>query len=97
MSLSLILSLLLSCKCHKINHNCSGSHVDSPDWIENEKATINPINKKDKCFQYAVTVALNHKEIKKQSQGTTKIQPFVNKYNWEDIQFPSEKKLFKKV
>ena len=26
---------------------------------------INPINKKDKCFQYAVTVALNYEEIKK--------------------------------
>ena len=35
----------------------------SPDWITNKKATINPINKKDsKCFQLAVTVALNHEE-----------------------------------
>ena len=31
-----------------------------------KKATINPINKKDnKCFQYAVKVALNHEKIKK--------------------------------
>ena len=41
----------------------SGSYIDSPDWIKNKNATINPINKKDdKCFQYTVTVALNHKE-----------------------------------
>ena len=34
--------------------------------MKNKKATINPINKKDhKCFQYAVTVSLNHKEIGK--------------------------------
>ena len=40
--------------------NRSGSYIDSPDWIKNKKATINTINKKDnKCFQYAVTVALN--------------------------------------
>ena len=33
-----------------------------------KKATINPINKKDsKCFQYAITVALNHEEIRKRS------------------------------
>ena len=26
-------------------------HIDSPDWIKNQKATKNPINKKDnKCF-----------------------------------------------
>ena len=48
-------------KCHKTNSNCGGSYVDSPDWIKNKKATINPINKKDnKCFQYALTVALNN-------------------------------------
>ena len=37
---------LLFYKCHKINRNCSGSYIDSPDWIK-EKVTISPINKKD--------------------------------------------------
>ena len=46
--------------------------MDSPDWTKNEKATINPINKKDNiCFQYAVTVALQHEEIKKYPQRIT--------------------------
>ena len=57
---------LLCYKCHKINPNRRRSNIDSPDWINNKKATINPINKKDnKCFQYAVTITLNNKEIKK--------------------------------
>ena len=48
---------LLYYKCHRINPNPSGSHIDFPDWIKNKKATINPINKKyHKCFRYAVTV-----------------------------------------
>ena len=52
---------LLYYKCHKINPIHCGSYIDSPDWIKIEKATINLINKKDnKCFQYAVTVALNY-------------------------------------
>ena len=35
-------------------------------WIKTKKATKNPINKNDsKCFQYTVTVTLNHEEIKK--------------------------------
>ena len=37
---------LLYFKCHKINPNRSRSYTDSPDWIKNKKATINPINKK---------------------------------------------------
>ena len=79
-------------KCHKINPNCSGSYIDFPDWIKNKKATISRFNKKDnKCFQYAVTVALNYEEIKKDPQRTTKIKPFINKCNWEGINFPSEK------
>ena len=45
------------------------SYIDSPDWIKNKNLTINPINKKDnKCFQYAVTVALNYEEIKTNPQ-----------------------------
>ena len=41
--------------------------------IKNKKATINPINKKDdKCFQYAVTVALNYEEIKKRNAKNNK-------------------------
>ena len=43
---------LLYYKCHNTNPNRGGSYTDSPDWIKNKKATINPVNKKDnKCFQ----------------------------------------------
>ena len=73
---------LLYYKCHIINFNRGGSYIDSPDWIKNKNATINPVSKKDnKCFQYAVTVALNYEEIKKDSQRITKIKPYKNKYN----------------
>ena len=37
---------LLYYKFHEINSNCGGSYIDSPYWIKNKKATINPINKK---------------------------------------------------
>ena len=47
--------------------------LDSPDWIKNKKAAINPINKKDNCFQYAVTVSLNYEELGKDSQRMTKL------------------------
>ena len=50
---------------------------------------MNPINNKDKkCFQYAVTVMLNYKKIKKDPQRITKIKTFINKYNWKEKRFP---------
>ena len=55
---------LLYYKRHKIDPNRGESYIGSPDGIKNKKATTNPINKKyNKCFQYAVTVALNHEKI----------------------------------
>ena len=83
---------LLYNKCHKINldhMDHAGSYIDSPDWIKNKNATINPINKKNKCFRYAVTVVLNF-EIKKDQQRITKIKPFINKHSWQAINYPSE-------
>ena len=48
--------------------------------LKKYKATLNPVNKKDnKCFQIAVSVALNHEEITKLSEIITKIQHFINK------------------
>ena len=55
------------------------------------KVTINHISKKDKkSFQYAVTVALNHEEIRKPASRTIQIKPFTNKYKLEGIKFPSK-------
>ena len=44
---------MLYYKCHKINF----IYIYSPGWIKKKKETKNPTN--FKCFQYAVTVALN--------------------------------------
>ena len=45
-----------------------------------QKVVMNPINKKDdKCYQYIVTVTLNHKKIKKDPQRIAQIKPFIDK------------------
>ena len=88
---------LLYYKLHRITRNRRGSYIDSPEWLKNKKATINPINKKDdNCFQYAITVALNCEEIGKNPERITKIKSFINKYNWKEIEFPSRKNDWKK-
>ena len=36
---------------NKVSLSRSGSYIDSPKWLKNKKATINPQNKKDdRCF-----------------------------------------------
>ena len=52
---------------NKISLNRRRSYIDSPEWLKNKKSTINPKNNDNKYFQYAVIVALNHKNIVKGS------------------------------
>ena len=74
---------LLYYKRHEISLNKGGSYTDSPRWLK-KKATINSKNNDGRCFQYAITVAFNHKKIKKDPQRITKIKPFIDQYNWKE-------------
>ena len=87
---------LLCYKFHKISLNRGGSYIDSPKWLKNKKATINSKNDDDKCFQYALTVALNYEQIKKDPQRISKIKSFIEQYDWRERDFPSHKKNWKK-
>ena len=81
---------------NKISLNRGGSYINSPEWLKNKKATINPKNNGDKCFQYALTVALNYQNIKNNPERVSKIKPFIDQYNWKEINFPSYKTYWKK-
>ena len=81
---------------NKISLSRGGSYIDSPKWLKNKKTTINPKTNDGKCFQYALTVALNYKQIKKDRQRISKIKPFIDKYNWKEIDFPAHSKDWKK-
>ena len=73
---------LLYFNLQKISLNRKGSsYIDSPKWLKNKKATINPKNNDNNCFQYALTVALNYNNIKKDPQRISKIKPFINQYD----------------
>ena len=81
---------------NKISINRGGSYIDSPKWLKDKKSTINPINNDYRCFQYAVTLALNLDKIRKNPQRISKIKPFIDQYNWKDIDFPATSKDWKK-
>ena len=58
---------LLYYKIQKIGLKRGLWYIDSPEWLKNKKAAINPKNNDDNCFQYTLTVALNHQNIEKKT------------------------------
>ena len=74
---------------HKIYLKRGGSYIETPEWIQNKKATINPKNDDEKCFQYAITIALNYDKMKKNHQRVSKIKKYTSQYDWSEINFPS--------
>ena len=58
-------------------------------WLRSKKEAI--ING-DNNFQNALDDALNYQNIEKHPQRIPKLKPYVNKYNWEGIEFPAEPK-----
>ena len=86
----------LNCDFNKISLNRGGSYIESPKWLKELKSTINPKNKDHKCFQYAVTLALNLDRIKRDHQRISKIKPFIDQYNWKVIEIPATSKDWKK-
>ena len=74
---------LLYYNVYKISLNRGGSYIDSPKWLKDKKATINPKNN-DNCFQYAITVVLNYQNINNPPERISNIDPF--------IEFSSNKK-----
>ena len=74
-----------------MNNNDVSTFVETPEWIKNKKCTINPQNKDNKCFQYSVTFSLYYNQINCHPQRTSKTKPFINNFNWKNINFPLAK------
>ena len=80
---------ILAIHFHNIKLKRGKSYIKSPEWISCKKATINPKDKDNKCFQYSITVALNHQEIENHPERISNIKPFIDMYNWKIIDFPT--------
>ena len=55
--------------------------------VEKQKGTINPKSNDDKCYEYSITAALNLEQIKSHPERISNIKPFINQYNWKEINF----------
>ena len=89
---------LLAYHLHKISLNRGSSYIHSPEWLKNKRATINPKNTRDsECFNYAIIAVLHHQEIERNPQRISKLKPFIDNYNWKDIEFPLHSKHWRKI
>ena len=65
---------LLEYHLHKISLNRGSSCIESNEWIKNKGVTANSKNKDNKCFQYAITAALNHHNIDNHPERISKLE-----------------------
>ena len=77
---------------NRVSINKGGSYIESPKWLKDKIFIVNQKNNDNKCFQYATTLALNFNKTDKTPQRISRIKPFIENYNWNDINFPATKK-----
>ena len=56
--------------------------------IRSKKAVLNPKCNDNNSFQYSITLSLYYKEIGNNFYRITKIKPYINNFNWNNINFP---------
>ena len=68
--------------------------VALPIWLKNLRCIINPVNNDNKCFQYTVA-HLYREEINENKGRMNKIKPYLQHFNFENINYPLRKKDYK--
>ena len=81
---------LLEYHFHKITLSRGSSYIPRLDWIANKKCTINPKNIKDnRSYLYAIVTVLNFHKIPNHPERISNLLPFIQNYNWGEINFPA--------
>ena len=72
--------------------------LNSLGWLQGKKeAIINNNNNNNNDFQNALDDALNYQTIETHPERISKLKSYINKYNWEGINFPAGSKEWKKI
>ena len=68
----------------------TGTYIQSPKWLEDKNATVNPRNVNDNyCFAYAATIAIYHNEIGRNLHRiSSKLIEYTDKLIFNGINFP---------
>ena len=63
---------------HKTSLRRGRSYIESPEWLRNKRAAINPKNDDDNCFQCALTVARDYDKIESHPERISNILLLLN-------------------
>ena len=72
------------------------SELNSLGWLRCKKEAIINNNNNNNNFQNALDDVLNYQTVEKDPQWISKLKPYINKYNWEGINFPAGSKEWQK-
>ena len=72
------------------------SELNSSGWLRGKKEAIINNTDNDNDFKNALDDALNYQTIKKNRERISKVKHYINKYNWEGINFPAGSKEWQK-
>ena len=70
------------------------SELHSLGWLRGKKEAIIT---GDSDFQNALNDALNYQNNETHPERISNLKPYINKHNWEGIDFPLEPKEWKKI
>ena len=69
--------------------------VEFPEWLKSKRCVMNPQNNDNKCSQYSIILSLYHEQIKNNFFRISKIKPYINNLNWNNINFPPQEQDYK--
>ena len=72
------------------------SELNSSGWLRGKKEAIINNTDNDNDFKNALDDALNYQTVKKNRERISKVKHYINKYNWEGINFPAGSKEWQK-
>ena len=81
---------------HQLNLTRGSSYIPLPDWFAHKKAIINPKNKDQECFKWAVIAASSWEEIGKNPERITKLKRYEGDFDWSGMEFPASAKDIKR-
>ena len=70
--------MYLNINFHRLVLTRDSCYIKLLEWIKDKKAVINPQNKDEECFKWAVIAALHHEEIKNNPERISLLRPYEN-------------------
>ena len=77
------------------NEKLTNTFVETPICIRSKRAVFNRKSNYNKSFQYSITLSLYYKKVGNNFNRITKIKPYINNFNWNNINFPPTEQGYK--